>query len=385
MTEYAAPEEADDLISASGFIEIEAEEEVDVVIVDPFDPEDIDVVTKTPNVNLLLSRLRTDRLDLEPDFQRKAGIWNDRRKSRLIESLLLKIPLPTMYAAEAQEKDDRWIIVDGVQRISTIASFVQPGLVSGTDFDTLSDLEYLTIYNDHKYEQLAPRLKTRIQETEFVLNLIRRGTPEPVMFNIFARINTGGAPLTRQELRHALTPGEGRVMLRDLAESSEFRTATGGRVRSDRMEDREMILRFLAFHIHGVDTYGTSSDFDGFLNSALKHLSSIQPSRRQMIDRKFRRSLTTASKVFGDHAFRKSLPGSPKRAPINKALFESVLVSIAALTPAERQGLPRRRTSIIERFADLLADPAFSAAISQGTGDYRKVKLRHDLVRQAIS
>ncbi len=151
--------------------EIEEEEDTDSAIVDPFDPEDIDVVTRTPNVNLLLSRLKSERLDLEPDFQRKAGIWNTRRKSRLIESLLLKIPLPTMYAAEAQERDDRWIIVDGVQRISTIASFVDPGLVKGTDFQVLSDLEYLKAYEGFTYDDLTPRLQTRIQETEFVLNL----------------------------------------------------------------------------------------------------------------------------------------------------------------------------------------------------------------------
>lgn len=365
----------------------EVEEETDdptSTIVNPFDPEDIDVVTRTPNVNLLLSRLSSDRLDLEPDFQRKSGIWNPQRMSRLIESLLLKIPLPTMYAAESQVGDDRWIIVDGVQRISTIASFVNPSLVPKLNFSKLVGLEYLD-YEGCTYEDLSPRLQTRIQETEFILNLIRRGTPEPVMFNIFARINTGGAPLTRQELRHALTPGEGRVLLKELAESESFKEATGGRVRSDRMEDREMILRFIAFHVAGVDSYTQRTDFDGFLTSALKQLSKLGSKRRLTIARSFDRALGTARQIFGDHAFRKSLPEDERRAPINKALFEAVLVALAHLTAPQQRVVIGRSDLVLKRFRKLLDDPDFVAAISQGTGDFRKVQLRHNRVQKAFA
>lgn len=365
--------------------EVEEETEDPIsAIVNPFDPEDIDVVTRTPNVNLLLSRLSSDRLDLEPDFQRKSGIWNAQRMSRLIESLLLKIPLPTMYAAESQVGDDRWIVVDGVQRISTIASFVNPSLVPKLNFSKLVGLEYLDEYENFTYQDLSPRLQTRIQETEFILNLIRRGTPEPVMFNIFARINTGGAPLTRQELRHALTPGEGRVLLKELAESDWFKKATGGRVRSDRMEDREMILRFIAFHLAGVDAYTRSTDFDGFLTSALKDLSKIGSKRRTTVARAFDRALDTASQIFEDHAFRKSLPGDDRRAPINKALFEAELAALAHLTAAQQRALVSRSQVVIKRFRSLLDDADFVAAISQGTGDFRKVHLRHDRVRKAF-
>ncbi len=353
-------------------------------IVNPFDPEDIDVVQRTPNVNLLLSRLRSGRLDLEPDFQRKSGIWNLQRKSRLIESLLLRIPLPTMYAAESQTGDDKWIVVDGVQRISTIASFVEPDLLPGSSFRQLRSLEYLSQYEGLTYEDLGPSLQTRIQETEFVLNLIRRGTPEPVMFNIFARINTGGAPLTRQELRHALTPGEGRILLGTLAESDEFKKATGGRVRSDRMEDREIILRYAAFHVQGVESYSRSTDFDGFLTGGLKALSSMTAAKRRSFSSLFKGSLGVASALFGEHAFRKSLPGDPRRAPINKALFETVMVAISAKSVADRKKLGSRKATVQKRFKVLLEDPEFLASISQGTGDYRKVHLRHEKVGRAL-
>lgn len=365
---------------------IEAEDDYeDSDIVEPFDPERIDIITRNPSVALLLSRLTTSRLDLDPEFQRKAGIWNVRRKSRLIESLLLKIPLPTLYAAESQDGEDRWIVVDGIQRLSTIASFVSPGSVPGSDFVKLSDLEYLRQYEGFTFSDLSPRLQTRLSETEFVLNLIRRGTPEPVMFNIFARINTGGAPLTRQELRHALVPGEGRKLLRRLAETDEFINATGGRVSDDRMQAREMILRFIAFYEHGPESYGPHTDFDSFLTQALKELSATTASERNRIELAFKQSLVAATSLFGGHAFRKSLPGDRRRAPINKALFETVLVALASLDPASFDTVSLRADAIISRFRVLLADPEFIASISQGTGDLRKVRLRHAYIREAVS
>lgn len=366
--------------------EVEPEEEVDESpIVNPFDPEEIDVVTRTPNVNLLLSRLRTNRLDLEPDFQRKSGIWNHERKSRLIESVLLKIPLPTMYAAESRSGDDHWVVVDGVQRISTIASFVEPGLLPESDFRTLKGLEYLSEYEGSTYEELGVKLQTRIQETEFVLNLIRRGTPEPVMFNIFARINTGGAPLTRQELRHALTPGPGRAILKELAEGAAFLSATGGRVRSDRMEDREMILRYAAFYLRGVESYERSTDFNGFLTDSMRLIGEVSQARRSRLMNAFEASLATASMIFEEHAFRKSLPGDDRRAPINKALFETVTVALARMTKSERHSVIRRKDDVLLRFRTLLGDPDFLASISQGTGDYLKVHRRHQEVAEALA
>src|SRR5215470_3329923 len=102
-------------------VELEIPEEA---IREPFDPEKIDVTTRNPTVDLLLSRVRRDVLDLQPEFQRLAGIWTPQAQSRLIESMLLRIPLPTFYAAESVESAERWVIVDGIQRLTTIARFV---------------------------------------------------------------------------------------------------------------------------------------------------------------------------------------------------------------------------------------------------------------------
>jgi Protein of unknown function DUF262 len=221
-------------------------EQVGEAIDKPFDPEQIEVQTRQPTVSLLLNRIRRGTLDLAPDFQRNAGIWTKEAQSRLIESMLLRITLPTIYAAEAD--DDSWAVVDGVQRLTTIARFVDPGSIGASRL-RLTGLEYLKDYNGASFEDLPGRFKTRIEETELVVLLIRRGTPEAVKFNIFARINTGGRPLTRQELRHALVPGRARTFLAELADSDEFQRATGYGVssRSFRLPWPPGIRRFRCF------------------------------------------------------------------------------------------------------------------------------------------
>ncbi|WP_147945187.1 DUF262 domain-containing protein [Microbispora sp. CSR-4] len=134
------PEIAVELDSTGHSIGVEREMEDEEGPSEPFDPEKIDVTTRTPTVDLLLSRIRRNVLDLQPDFQRFAGIWTQQAQSRLIESMLLRIPLPTFYAAETD--DERWVMIDGVQRLTTIARFVDPDSI-GMPPLTLKKLEYL--------------------------------------------------------------------------------------------------------------------------------------------------------------------------------------------------------------------------------------------------
>jgi hypothetical protein len=345
----------------------------------PFDPEQIDVVTRNTTVDLLLSRVRTKRVDLQPDFQRQAGIWSPTAKSRLIESLLLRIPLPTFYAAEGP--DEIWAMVDGIQRLTTIAQFIEPEAVDAQPL-RLANLEYLgDDYNGMTFEDLPGRLQTRLRETELIVHLIRRGTPEEVKFNIFARINTGGLPLSRQELRHALIPGPARNILREWSDSSAFKEATGNSVHSERMTDREMVLRFIAFRLTAPEDYGPD-DFDQFLRDAMHALNALPKSRIDQLRDEFETAMMAAHEIFGHHAFRKrDRWGSGRRLPINKALFEAVSVSLAAAPPAQIAALIRQRDKVEQEFIRLMNEVDFQSAISQGTGDPAKVRQRFANIR----
>jgi hypothetical protein len=353
-------------------------EESEELIHEPFDPAEIDVQTRTPTVDLLLARLRRGVLDLSPDFQRSAGIWSDVNQSRLIESLLLRIPLPTLYAAESGE--ETWAVVDGIQRLTTIARFVDPDVIGAKPLK-LRGLEYLHRYDGLRYDELPGALQTRIGETELVVHLIRAGTPEPVKFNIFARINTGGRPLTTQELRHALIPGVARVLLKELAVSQAFIDATLGSVSPTRMADREMVLRFLAFRITPPENYARG-DLDSFLRQAMWQINEMAQTAIERLSEEFNKAMRAAADIFGDNAFRKQFAGQERRLPVNKALFETISVNLAALTQKELGILRSRRDDVAERFLSLMELGSFLQSISGGTGDVVKVRRRFSDIQQ---
>ena len=138
-------------------------------ITDPFDPEEVKIRTVNIVVAQLVSRIEHRGLDLAPDFQRLRGIWDRTRKSRLIESLLLRIPIPVFYVAA--NDDDDWQVVDGLQRMSTINDFI-------TGRFPLNGLQYLTWLDKHRHDQLPRQMQRRINETQLIVNVIEPGTPQ---------------------------------------------------------------------------------------------------------------------------------------------------------------------------------------------------------------
>ena len=234
----------------------------------PFDPDKIKVLRETKTVSLLCTRIDHQEIDLAPEFQRRARIWDQGRKSRLIESILLRIPLPVFYVAS--DHLDAWSVVDGLQRLTTIHDYLNGHF-------PLRGLEYLTQFYDVRFADLPRNMQRRIEETELVINVIQPGTPEEVMFNIFSRINTGGITLNSQEIRHALNKGPVRAFLEELVSLEEFQSATSHSISDIRMSARECALRFLAFNMTNWREY-KNNDLDGFLNAAMKSLNEADPS-----------------------------------------------------------------------------------------------------------
>jgi uncharacterized protein with ParB-like and HNH nuclease domain len=351
----------------------------DESIIQPFDPEKIRVQTRPMTIDLLLQRIKYEELNLTPDFQRKDGIWNPRTKSRLIESILIRIPLPAFYMDATDE--DRWVVIDGLQRLTTLKMFVNDKSLK------LTELEFLTQLEDKDFDELPRNLQRRISETTVVVYLIEKGTPPAVKFNIFKRINTGGLPLSLQEIRHALNIGKSTEFLKKLADSTEFKQATAYRNFNQRMADREFILRFLAFSIHPYTAY-EATEFDSFLSGVMGEINKMSEQDINKLELKFNKAMRAAYEIFGDTAFRKRYSLDARRAPINKALFESWSVSLSELNDEQIQVLIGRKEALQEGFVSIMnarvAEPSFESSISQGTGDTRKVKRRFSAIEQLI-
>ena len=343
----------------------------------PFNPEKIKVRTVNIVVDQLVSRIEHGEIDLAPDFQRMAGIWDDERKSRLVESLLLRIPIPVFYVAA--DGNEIWSVVDGLQRTSTIHSYA-------TGRFPLVRLEYLAKLNGYRYEDLPRPMQRRISETQLVVNVIEPGTPEEVMFNIFSRINTGGMTLNGQEIRHALHPGPARDYLKELAETEEFLNATAHSLRTRRMEDRECVLRFLAFHIDPWEKYA-ANDLNGYLGTTMKKINKMVPSERNELLDDFKKAMRAASDIFGEDAFRKRYHmQKTRRRPINKALLEAWGVGLARRSPEEIEILVDNKEAVIGQFLSLMNDDKeFETAISSSTGAPGRVRKRFGAIDQLIA
>ncbi|MGB7758192.1 MAG: DUF262 domain-containing protein, partial [Bryobacteraceae bacterium] len=266
-------------------------------ITQPFDPARIRVETKPMVISLLMDRIKNHEIDLTPGFQRKGGIWSPKAKSQLIESLLIRIPLPAFYMDGSDES--KWLVVDGLQRLSTLKSFV-------IDMNLqLTGLEFLgKACNGRKFDELPRNLRRRILETQVTVFLIQENTPPEVKFNIFKRINTGGLPLSSQEIRHALNQGKACSLLKDLSDCEAFKTAIDNGIRDDRMGDRECILRLLAFMRTSYREY-RANDIDSFLNQCMFDLNRLPDAGIQDLEKRFRRAMVDSYRLFGNRAFRK--------------------------------------------------------------------------------
>ena len=354
---------------------LEREQEDSSEIKRPFDPEKIKIRTVNIVVDQLVSRIGHDEIDLAPDFQRIAGIWDNKRKSRLIESLLLRIPIPVFYVAA--DENERWSVVDGLQRTSTIHAYV-------TGRYGLTQLEYLTKLDEYYYNDLPRSMQRRISETQLVVNVIESGTPKEVMFNIFRRINTGGMMLNGQEIRHALHPGPIRMYLKDLVGTEEFLQATDNSIKTDRMADRECALRFLAFHIEPWERY-SANDLDGYLGLTMERINAMESIERTRFLMDFKKAMRAAFHIFGNDAFRKRYSSNEQRHPISKALFETWSVGLARRSNEDIGILVENREDVKAKFKSLMNDDwEFDTAVSYSTGDPSRIRKRFQAIDDLI-
>jgi succinate dehydrogenase flavin-adding protein (antitoxin of CptAB toxin-antitoxin module) len=368
-------------------LEVQREPSPEGAIRAPFDPSTIDVITQVRTVDLLLARLREGELDLSPDFQRRANIWDENRKSSLIESMLLRIPIPSLYVSE--DKDGNYTVVDGLQRLCAIAHFVDTTALNKAVKAKLNPLRLTGLqsfdFKNKSFAELPRPLQRRINETELTLHVIRASTPGDVKFNIFSRINQGGLPLTAQEIRNAVFAGDWRKKVRELAESTAFAKATEHKINGERMQDMELVLRFIAHYTFQKDR-PDDQNLDEFLNETVeKRAPQWGDQYWENIEAAFYGALEAACRIFGKYAFRKYYLGWG-RSPINRGLFETETVVLSRYTSHQIDTLAARHKQVYEKFLKLFADRDgdLNRALLYATGRGSSTNKRTKIIQSAL-
>lgn len=340
--------------------------------IQPFDPEDIKVHAKPFSLRLVSDMIEDGDIDLSPDFQRNF-VWNTHQKSRLIESILLRIPLPMFYFSE--DPDGRITIVDGLQRLTTIKEFMDNKFA-------LKDLEYLNescggryYSNEGAKKGLDKKYMRWFNQTQFSVNVIDPSSPPKVKYDIFRRINTGGKPLNNQEIRNCLAGKGLRNALQKMTTLDEFETATDFSIKSRRMEDQEVALRFMLFK-RLYDENKNFENYSGYMDSALndftENLRNVDEEGFNDVVRTYSKSMQNAKYLFGSRfAFRKIRPKdlepNASKQLINKALFVCWSVLLSYYEPETIMQLNNENALLEPLAKEILSDQELLNYLSYGT------------------
>ncbi len=344
---------------------------------EPFDATKVKIETKTPSLDTLIKRIERETIEMNTDtyFQRYPDLWDNAKQSRLIESLLIRFPLPAFFFDATD--DENWLVVDGLQRLSSIRHFCVYKTLK------LTGLEFLKDLNGVNWDGLPTHLQRVIEESQVLIYKIMPGTPPNVKFNIFKRVNTGGLMLEPQEIRHALFQGKPATLIAALANSAEFLQATDHKIATRRMLDRDFVNRFLCFYLFGYESY--KPDLDTFMSEAMQSIYNKTTEELEKISQDFKSAMKLSISIFDKEAFRKIYKKDGNLAPINKSLFDALSVQFALLDDKERELLEAKKAIFKDKIKIALSEQGdFFVAVTTSTGDRKKVIFRHNFVKNLI-
>lgn len=356
----------------------------DTPIIKPFDPSSLKVEVKNTTVGQLADMLRNSMIDLQPDFQRHGDLWKNGKKSRLIESIILGLPLPSFYFYIDTSKE-QWVVIDGLQRLSSINDFMVEKTLKLTGLQFLDKTHNKRGYEDFSYfEQLEMSMRS------VTLNVISGASSAEAKYIIFQRINSEGTKLSPAEIRNALFHGRSMELVKRLAESNEFEAATNGRVSKRRLLHYDYVSRFFAFFIQGYKNYiGNKMDF--FIGNALEQMNNYDGEEDwRKAENEFFDSLSLCKFLLGDDAFRRPLNEIDRKNvdiksnPISISLFEAMMWSVSQLSKSEKQELQKRKSVFVVKYAEMFKDDFLMKELSNGTNQYKSVYFRFNVLESLV-
>lgn len=359
----------------SGVEDTESQEETDIII-EPYNPDDIDYSVKAFSSLTLYNYItgfegeEEPSIDLSPDFQRNF-VWTNKDKSLLVESMLLNIPIPAIYLNRTEDKT--YLPADGLQRLNAISSFMSGEL-------RLSGMEYLTDLNGKRYksvkesEVIPTRFKRSFRDYNIQAYVIDEKTPDKVKLDIFKRLNTRGKPLSGQEVRNSVTSEQLRTIYRKIEDNEHFKKLIFNSVNPNRFAHHEFILRYFGAYFTQMDK---TLDYNGsstrLLDNVLTKLNSMDNSEIELLLNDYYKGLELSNLLFGNDAFRKP-PGKVK-SNLNTLLYTQVMITIPMFD------VPEQSEKLTEEFHKYISDDAqLILSISSGTNNIRNINYVHEKI-----
>ena len=326
--------------------------------------DDLLIRQESRTIHDVIRRINQGSYVMDPDFQRDF-IWPEDKQSKLIESVIMRIPLPVFYLAEDDE--GRMVVVDGLQRLTTFQRFVNG--------DLKLNLPGRNELNGKTFSDLESKLKNRIEDCNLVVYTIDSKVPERARLDIFDRVNSG-EPLSRQQMRNSLFMGKATRFLKDESRSEIFRNATGGSLSRKTMRDREFVNRFCAFRLLDLNEY--RGDMDDFLANCLRFMNKLEEAQLLQLSDEFQRGLANNLMLFGRHAFRKHEPGQEWRTVLNASLWDVMSTGMACYSTERVEACAKPLRRAVYR---LFRDEEFNIAISYGPNNAKRVRTRFEMTR----
>lgn len=307
-------------------------------------------------------------LSERPSFQRRY-VWTNTLASRLIESILLNVPIPPCYLSQNEEFE--LDVIDGQQRLFSIYRFLDNQFA-------LSDLEVLTELNGERFHKIPPKLQRQLKTHTLRCILITNESHPEIKFDVFERLNTNTVPLNAQELRNCVYRGSLNSLLKDVVTYPPWLQILGKKQPDKRMRDEELALRFFAFWIHGLDSYRTPQKH--WLNQVAGEGKRYSPEKLAELDAVWKTGIDVSLGWFDPNECFRRTPLQGSKA-VNRAIFDLVMLSAARLGPQRARGT---RARFRRKYVELLQDEEFNDLISRAVDHKRRTQRRHDLWQHAM-
>lgn len=312
-------------------------------------------------VGSLEKQINDGDLILQDDYQRRQ-IWDEKKASRLIESLLLNVPIPVCYFAEMH--DGSYSVIDGQQRLTSVWRFLTNQLA-------LNGLRVRPELNKKRFVELDKADQRLISTRTIRCIVIQKESHPEIRFDVFERLNSASVKLTPQELRNSNYRGKLNKLIVELCRDETFKRIRRADDIDSRMNDAEMILRFFAFYHKGSLYKGI---FAPFLDAYLREGQNMPDDQIERHRTLFQNTVRKIEAVFGRNAFRQIDGQGNYAGQINRAIYDIVMLSFARISQEKLVG---RKDKIVEELRDLCVNNAvFQDAIGRATRDRARLNNR---------